>query len=649
MPVPSSVVLTEGKFRITDEFSVGSIGDGGLRARRGASRFMERLAGRTGIFLKQDFLSLDRDSGRASFLYKYERLGRLEPGEDESYAITVSADRVLLIAPTDLGVLYGFETLLQLLTADAEGYFFPCVQISDAPRFVWRGLLIDSGRHFMPIEVIKRNLDGLAAVKMNVLHWHLTEDQGFRVESRVFPELYQRGSDGLYYTQAQIRDVIAYATDRGIRVMPEFDIPGHSTSWFAAFPELASGPGPYRLERRFGVMEPAFHPGNPAVYAFFDRFFGEMASLFPDPYLHIGGDENEGKAWDANPEIQQFKKEKNLPDNHALQGYFNGRILEILKKYERRMVGWDEIFRPGLPKDVVIQSWRGTQALFDAARQGYAGILSNGYYIDLCRPAELHYGNDPLPANTDLPAEAKALVLGGEATMWSELVSAETIDSRIWPRTAAIAERLWSPPDVRDVEDMYRRLDVVAIELEELGLTHFKNQDMLLRRLAGTEGIGPLKVLIDVVEPLKEYTRHSQGLTYTQLSPLTRFVDAAQPESRSARRFRRDVTAFLATKDRRSADEIRARLRSWRGQSDALKPLLARAPALEEIRPLSKDLADAAELGLQALDALLAGTKGDAGWVRESLKVLAKAKQPKAHAELAVVSAIELLVKATGN
>jgi hexosaminidase len=650
MPAPSSVILTEGKFRVTEDFSVSAVGESGPRARRAAARFMARLAGRTGLFFKQDFLALDDVSEGASFEYKYDRPGQLLPGEDESYAVTVSPDRVLLLARTDLGLLHGFETILQLLTADREGYVIPCVQISDAPRYGWRGLLLDCARHFMPVEVIKRNLDGLAAVKMNVFHWHLTDYQGFRVESRVYPRLQEKGSDGHYYSQAQIRDVIAYAADRGIRVMPEFDIPGHSTSWFAAFPELAAGPGPYRLERRFGIMDPAFHPANPAVFAFFDRFFGEMAALFPDPYLHIGGDEVNGRLWDDNPEIEVFKKEKGMADNRALQAYFNLRILEVLKKYDRRMVGWDEILQPGLPKDIVIQSWRGPQTLYEAARQGYRAILSNGFYIDLCQPAAFHYANDPVAANGNLSDEARAFVLGGEATMWSELVSAETVDSRIWPRTAAIAERLWSSADVRDVADMYRRLEAVDLELEELGLAHRKNQEMMLRRLAAGGNTEALKVLVEAVEPLEQYKRHTLGGDrYTVLSPLTRLVDAAQPESRTARAFEATVAAFLKTGDRKTADELRGQLGRWQAQAEALKPLLARSPLLVEAEPLSKNLAAAAGVGLEALDAVLAGRAGGEAWLRESLKVLTKARQPWAEAELAVVSSVEKLVKAAGR
>ena len=348
---------------MTESFTVGALGRPGDRARRAADRFLERLSGRTGFVLRNDVPLPEGGESGASLVFSCERTGELLPGEDESYRLTVGPDRILLVAPTDLGILHGFETALQLLAAGPDGYYFPCIQIEDSPRFPWRGLLIDSARHFHPVDVIKRNLDGLAAVKMNVLHWHLTEDQGFRVESKVFPDLHRLGSDGLYYSQDQIRDIIAYAADRGIRVMPEFDLPGHSTSWFPAFPELASAPGPYRISRTYGVQLPTFNPANPQVYVFLEAFLDEMAGLFPDPYIHIGGDENNGKQWDANPEIQAFMKEKGLADNAALQAYFNSRLLEILAKHGRKMVGWDEIFQPGLPKDIVIQSWRGTEAL----------------------------------------------------------------------------------------------------------------------------------------------------------------------------------------------------------------------------------------------------------------------------------------------
>ena len=267
--------------------------------------------------------------------------------------------------------------------------------------------MIDASRHFMPVDMVKRNLDGMAAVKMNVLHWHLSDDQGFRVECRTWPRLHKLGSDGLYYTQDQIRDVIAYAADRGIRVMPEFDIPGHSTSWLAAYPEYAGSAGPFAIERRFGIFDPTFNPALEKTYAFLDAFIKEMAALFPDPYFHIGGDEVSGVEWNNSPAIAAFKKKHGFADNAALHAYFNTRILRSVTRYGKKMVGWDEIFQPGLPKDIVIHSWRGREAMIESAKKGYRSLLSNGYYIDLCQPAFEHYLNDPIAEDAPLTEDAE--------------------------------------------------------------------------------------------------------------------------------------------------------------------------------------------------------------------------------------------------
>jgi len=274
-------------------------------------------------------------------------------------------------------------------------------------------------------------------VKMNVLHLHLSEDQGFRIESKVYPKLHQMGSNGEYFTQQQIREIIAYAADRGIRVVPEFDMPGHATSWFVGYPELASAPGPYVIEKKFGVFDPTIDPTKKSTYKFLKKFLGEMCDLFPDAYFHIGGDENNGKQWDTNEEIKSFMKKNDLKNNHELQNYFNGKVLAILQKKGKKMIGWDEILQPGLPKDALIQSWRGKEGLKSAASQGYQVILSNGFYIDLAEPAWKHYTNDPIPSELNLTEAEQKFILGGEATMWAELVTPETIDSRIWPRTAA--------------------------------------------------------------------------------------------------------------------------------------------------------------------------------------------------------------------
>jgi hexosaminidase len=297
MPVPASVQIQTGRLPITSSFNVAVKNYTDDRLRTGIERMLRRLAGRTVLTLPAD---LATDEGAAILVVQCERAGEIIPSlnENESYSLEVNDKQARLVAPTVVGALRGLETILQLLQGDRDGYYLPVIKIQDQPRFPWRGLLIDVARHFEPMEVLKRNLDAMAAVKLNVFHWHLTEDQGFRVESKKFPRLHTLGSDGLFYTQDQVREIIAYARDRGIRVMPEFDIPGHSTSWLVAYPEIGSAPGPYKIERGAGIFEPALDPTRDQTYKFLDTFLGEMAGLFPDEYMHIGGDENEGKQWD---------------------------------------------------------------------------------------------------------------------------------------------------------------------------------------------------------------------------------------------------------------------------------------------------------------------------------------------------------------
>jgi hexosaminidase len=458
------------------------------------------------------------------------------------------------------------------------------------------------------------------------------------------------GSDGLYYTQDQIREIIAYARERGIRVMPEFDIPGHSTSWLVGHPELGSAPGPYTIERRPGIFEPALDPTREELYKFLDTFLGEMAALFPDAYMHIGGDENEGKQWDRNPNIQAFMKKKAIKDDHALQAYFNQRLLKILQKHGKRMIGWDEILQPELPKDVAIHSWRGTKALAEAAKKGYDGILSNGYYIDLIFPASQHYVADPLPADSTLTPEEAKHVLGGEATMWGEWVTPETIDSRIWPRTAAIAERLWSPRNVTDINDMYRRLAVISIQLEELGLTHKRNQDMMLRRLVGSDDIAPLKILVSALEPVKEYRRYEMR-PQTMLSPLTGVIDATTPDSETGRKFSEMVRQFLGDAPRYQLyrAELSNVLTQWQTSGSQLHPVIDRSPALKEIKPLAQNLTQLGETGLQALSYLKGGAPPPPEWRDLHLAKLEEAAKPYAALELVVVSGVKQLVQAASE
>jgi hexosaminidase len=485
----------------------------------------------------------------------------------------------------------------------------------------------------------------MAAVKMNVLHLHLTDDQGFRIECKSFPKLHQLGSGGQYFTQEQIRDIIAYADNRGIRIVPEIDIPGHTTSWFVGYPELASGSGPYTIEHNYGKLIPAMNPANEGTYQFLDTLFKEMAAIFPDEYMHIGGDENNGIEWDANNEIQEFKKANNLPDNASLQAYFNKRILKILTKYGKKMIGWDEILQPGLPKTIVIQSWQ-KKGLINAVHDGFPVIFSTGYYIDLMLPAEVYYQNDPIPTATSLTAEQKNLILGGEATLWSELVTAENIDSRIWPRTAAIAERLWSPDTVKNVSKMYEKLDRISIQLEELGLTHEKNYEMMLRRLTGSYDITALKTLTDVLEPLKFYFRISSKETqYTTGSPLTHVVDAVRADARVARKFNALVDVYLENPNSKQiSSEIKSYLKLWAVNHELLKAVIQKSPVLKEIEPHSAHLAVIAKIGLEAITYIENNQKPQSAWYSNNIAKIKQADKPIGQTELAMIKGIQKLV-----
>jgi hexosaminidase len=651
MPVPAKVTLADGSFEIGTDFSVSLDGQGTTpRLRSGVWRVLRRLADRSGLFMPPaTFLELDgRDD--AALVITVERAGKLELGEDESYRLTVSDTGVRLEAETDTGALRGLETLLQMVVLDGDGVRLPFVTIDDAPRFPWRGLMIDASRHFMPVEVIKRNLDGMAAVKLNVLHWHLVDDQGFRVECLAFPNLHESGSDGFYYTRAQIREVIDYAAERGIRVVPEFDLPGHATAWITAYPELGSAPGPYAIERFWGIHDPTVNPIQEETYRFLDTFFAEMAALFDDEFMHIGGDENNGVHWSANPEIAAYMAENGYEDVLALQRYFNERVLEIFTKHGKRMVGWDEILQEGLPTSIVIQSWRGRESLYEAARGGYAGILSNGYYIDLIQPTEFHYLNDPLPSDAPITADERRLILGGEATMWAEFVTPETVDSRIWPRTAAIAERFWSPDGVVDVKDMYRRMDRISLLLEELGLQHEKNRPMMLRRLCQCRDIAALEVLLGAIEPVKIYNRNrlrrDTPHPYTQFSPLTRLVDAAWPDAVPAREFRWAVERLIDSgfSDAEALARVSSSLQRWEANHIPVVDILESSPPLAEAVSLSLDLADVSTIGLEAVEVVVSGNGDSEEWLLRRLERLEAAREPRGEAELMIVDPVRDLV-----
>jgi hexosaminidase len=639
MPQPPSIVWQDGRLPLDGSFHVAVVGYDEPLLQSAASRFIEQLSVRTGIPLLK---SVSHDADATLVLrcaHAAERVQSLHA--DESYDLQATSRQAVIKAATPIGILRGLATFIQLVAVGGQGLAVPAVTIHDQPRFHWRGLMIDVSRRWIPAQIIKRNLDAMAAVKLNVFHWHLTDDQGFRIESRKFPKLHELGSDGNYYSQEGAREIVEYARERGIRVVPEFDMPGHSSSWFVGYPQLASAPGPFAMERELGIRDAAMDPTREEVYKFVDEFIGEMAAIFPDEYLHIGGDEVNGKQWAANPQIQAFMRAHGMNNHHDLQVYFNQRLLKILQKHHKKMIGWDEVLHPELPKDIVVQSWRGQSSLAQAAKQGYMGILSTGYYLDLMEHASASYAVDPLSGETaNLSKEEESKILGGEACVWTENIDMQNFDSATWPRTAAIAERLWSPANVVDVDSMYRRLQDISGQLQWLGLTHRDTPPMMLERLAGNANPAALVRLDEVLEPIncdvRRRLRH-----YTYLTPLNRLVDATPPESEVARGFN-----SLASNWPVNEASLRRQLIAWRDNRTDLLPLLQSSGLLQETVSLSDEVAGVAIAGLEALDYLDRRQQPPSDWISRQRSLMQEAARPRAELLIAITPGVSKLIDA---
>lgn len=646
MPLPSTVEARSGALRIDNTFSYTLHGTVGPRLSGAAIRLIARLENRTGVSLAA---TPTADSQPATLTVSVTTLTDQavpQPNVDESYTLDIDSHAIAINAKTDIGALRGMETLLQLIQTSGNTYMFPAVHIQDAPRFPWRGLMLDPGRHFLPVPIILRTLDGMAAVKLNVLHWHLTEDQGFRIESKVYPKLTELGSNGQFYTQQDVRDVIAYASARGIRVVPEFDMPGHTQSWMVGYPDLGSAPGPFTIADKYGVMDAAMDPTRDSTYAFLDAFLGEMAQLFPDPYMHIGGDESNGKEWRANPQIKTFMGAHGMKDTPELQAYFNTRLQKILAGHHKQMVGWDEILSPTLPRDAVIQNWHGIEFLEDAARQGHRGFLSHPYYLDHMYSAADVFLADPLPASSNLTPEQASLVVGGEACMWGEHAVPATIDSRIWPRAAAVAERFWSPAADRNVNDMYRRLTVESLRLEGEGLMHMSGPVRVMRNLAGSTQIQPLELFISTLQPVDFHVRSREQ----RPSPATvfdRLVDAVRPDPPLQHEMPQLVDAALhgdAASAATSIDRLDSLFHSWVAAALALDKLEANSPLLQETSAHIAAWPKLGVMGIDALQYLRSGNAPPAGWHDAQTAILRDAVKPHELVDFVVLKPLQTLV-----
>jgi hexosaminidase len=651
MPLPSSVQMGSGKLALGADFHATFSGSHDARLDAAFDRFLGRLDRQCGgIRRAQHDASADapsvltlRVAGPGSEVQNVD--------EDESYKLTVTRSKAELSAATDVGGMHGMETFLQLVEMKNGACRLPAVSIEDTPRFRWRGFMLDVSRHFETVDVIKRTLDGMAVAKLNVFHWHLSDDQGFRAESKKFPKFTEIASDGQYYTQDQMREVVAYARARGIRVVPEFDMPGHTSSWLLAYPEIGAGEDIKSLPIRFGIPQAELDPSNEKTFKFLDEFIGEMAAIFPDAYFHIGGDETKGKGWLENPRIAEFMKKKGFKTPEELQTYFNKRLLPILAKHDRKMMGWDEILNPDLPKDIVVQSWRGDSSLAAGAQQGYVGLLSAPYYLDAQKTSEQMFLADPIPADTKLTPDQQKLILGGEICMWGEHIDPETVDSRVWPRSMAIAERFWSPRSDRDVVDMYRRLRYASLELEDMGLTHVSGPEELRRNLAGSVHPEALDVMASVTEPATFGQRY-QGQHTDRLTSLDRMIDAVVTDPPARQEIARQVDAVLGADagGRRDAEmELRHRFENWQAAGPRIQAMAAQSARLSDEQERAQQLGELGSTGLEALSYLDAHTSAPGEWLDACRALLAEAEKPSGLLRFVFLPDLRRLVEAAGT
>ena len=720
MPLPASLKIYNGDIDLREGINISFINVQNDYLNKAANRFVNDLESIYGIPADENGVSLEINCS--------EELESNIPefGNDELYSLEIE-NKIILTANTQFGINHGLETILQLVKQNEEGVTISKLKVEDEPRFPWRGVMLDVCRHWMPKEVLLRTIDAMAAVKMNVFHIHLSEDQGFRVESKVFPKLHEIGSNGKYYTQDDIREIVTYAAERGIRVVPEFDVPGHSKSWQIAYPELSTVSGHLSFANESGeLFSPPMDPTKEEVYVFLDKFIAEMITLFPDAYFHIGGDEVEPKYWNESESIQSFMKAKGIKDEHGLQAYFNLRIYDLVKKHGKTMLGWEEIMNDDLENDVVIQSWMGQKSLFEAVQGGKRGILSAGWYLDHKLHSDKHYTVDPLilPGAVDMapdttcwktyditleipsgemeskltlfdrdsenvygfleflgnrtgfkngqnkdgqltfllesqmgevkfsaqllsdtlfgkislamfnfaangklvagseiqgtklpPIEVikpltdkqKIMILGGEAAMWSEVVDKDNVDSRIWPRTAVIAEKLWSPATLTvNVDDMYRRLEKCSDYLVQRGNPHKMQQDVILHALIPDQGFTYLKTLVEVLEEVKYYERmanlENMYAVYLPDLKMNGVVDAARPESLSAREFNTKVNAYLLDRENSVLKaQLQEQLDMWSSNHKNLEPWLI-SNELQKVSRLSEAFSSVAKYALQMIN-----------------------------------------------
>lgn len=508
VPLPNEMTLSEGDAFILTRTTRIVYPEGNAKMQRNAeflSEFLEISTGRklevTSEYAARNAILLDIDG---------------EIGQSEAYRITVKKDLIQITGADEAGVFYGIQTLRKATpVGERISVAYAPVTINDAPRFGYRGTELDVARHFQPVAFIKKFIDMLALHQINRFHWHLTEDQGWRIEIKAYPKLTEIGSrrsetvigrnteeydgtpHGGFYTQEEIKEIVAYAAERYITVIPEVDLPGHMLAALAAYPELGCSGGPYEVSKRWGVFEDVLCPGKEAMFAFLEAVLTEVMDLFPSEFIHIGGDECPKVRWEQCPDCQKKIKELGLKDKdgqkaeHYLQSYVTARIEKFLNEHGRNIIGWDEILEGELAPNATVMSWRGMEGGIKAAQMGHKVIMTPttycyfDYYQSKDRekeplaiggflPVEQVYGFEPAPDL--LTAEQKSYILGAQANLWTEYIAdPDHVEYMLLPRLAAMSEVQWMHPDNKDYENFLTRLPQLVTLYDRLGYNYAKH------------------------------------------------------------------------------------------------------------------------------------------------------------------------------
>lgn len=484
IPKPKSIVVNDGVFKLNSDTKIFFDSN----SKKVADYLAEALNPATGFELKPAIWNglIETNSIILSLKLKSNEYGK------EGYTLVINQFNVMIEANELNGLFYGVQTLRQLFdpyinsVAKVEGieWSLPTVVVFDKPEFVWRGLNLDCCRHFMDKEFVKRYIDLLAYHKFNTIHWHLTEDQAWRIEIKKYPELTNKGAfrtydDGSvyggYYTQEDIKEVVEYAASRFINVVPEIEMPGHSTAAISCYPEISCTGGPFEVGTLWGVYKDIYCAGNDETFKFLEDVLSEVIELFPSKYIHIGGDEAPKDRWKNCFKCQQRIKDENLTDEHELQSYFIKRMEKFINSKGKKIIGWDEILEGGLAPEATVQSWRGVKGAIDAAKQGHDVIVSPTSHCYFDYPVDVTdmqkvYSFDPVPP--ELTDDEREHVLGSEGNMWTEYAPQELVDDRLFPRMLALSEVIWTYPVERDFEEFRQRVQKHYDRLNLLGVKY---------------------------------------------------------------------------------------------------------------------------------------------------------------------------------